>query len=380
MKKILLSFVTALTLAAVICLSVGVSVFASHPPFEASAGVFTPGDVLGDVLYSDITAYINGHVVPTSITDGTTMVVAEDLRNYGFDVVWDGEARALRISPNSALPFSPMQVERSDMPVGAFKMHFVYTDIKTYLSGEIVESIAVDGQTLIDFELLSRYGSLGWNGDTRELHLTVESNNEEPVNEQSGTQAEQVPEEPQEESTTAETGNAARDADGVPTERREYWEAGGPLVNQGRGGLTIRWSRILNDALRHYNPYMDLRIFARNVGQFRDNPSFNVVAIRNSDIIGVARDAFIYMGDGPDFIDIYVFEHVNGQIVSFAEAEKVFETIGLLHSGSNLTEWEYLTMHQWTIFAIIYYNIDTDQSLVIIQDAILARFAPSFFE
>jgi hypothetical protein len=161
MKKRFLSLVMALVIAVALV-----------PAVTATANAV--GDVLGDVLYSDILAFINGHAIPTSITDGKTMVVAEDLRNYGFDVVWDSEAWALRIEPNADAPFSPMKVERSDMPVGTFKMHFFYTNIKTYLSGEQVESIAVDGETLIDFEILERYGSIAWNGEAREIRLTVD--------------------------------------------------------------------------------------------------------------------------------------------------------------------------------------------------------------
>ena len=37
------------------------------------------GDPLGDVLYSDIMAYIDNNAIPTSIKTGMTMVVVEDL-------------------------------------------------------------------------------------------------------------------------------------------------------------------------------------------------------------------------------------------------------------------------------------------------------------
>jgi len=131
------------------------------------------GDPLGDVLYSDITAYINGSAIPTSIKSGTTMVVVEDLANYGFDVSWDGKAKSLRVELNAGKKVTPLKVEKNTKPVGTFKCKYVYTDIKTYLSGQLVESFAINGVTLIDFELLAKYGSLAWDGKARTIKLTT---------------------------------------------------------------------------------------------------------------------------------------------------------------------------------------------------------------
>jgi hypothetical protein len=141
----------------------------------------SPGDILGDVLHSDIVAYINGHAIPTSIKDGTTMVVVEDLRNYGFDVTWCSEEWALFIEPSKAPEFDPLTVEASNMPVGTFKMHYVYTTIRTFLSGEPIDSFAIDGQTLIDFELLAQYGDIEWDGEARALRLTLAQQELNPV-------------------------------------------------------------------------------------------------------------------------------------------------------------------------------------------------------
>jgi hypothetical protein len=139
----------------------------------ATTGGYSPGSVLGDILHSDIVAYINGHAIPTSIGDGMTLVAAEDLRNYGFDVNWNGATRSLHIERNASLPFSPLPVQTSTQPVGTFKQHYFHTDIRTYISGVLVESFAVEGETLLNFELLARYGNLTWDGAARALRLTL---------------------------------------------------------------------------------------------------------------------------------------------------------------------------------------------------------------
>lgn len=131
------------------------------------------GDPLGDIVYSDITAYINGQAIPTSIKNGMTMVVVEDLANYGFDVAWNGKDRILKVEPNTSKKITPLKTEKNTKPVGTFKCKYVYTDIKTYLSGKLVESFAISGVTLIDFELLANYGTLKWDGKTRTISLTT---------------------------------------------------------------------------------------------------------------------------------------------------------------------------------------------------------------
>ena len=133
------------------------------------------GDPLGDVLYSDIVVYINGRPIPSSISDNKTLVIAEDLANYGFDVKWDGTERTLKIGRNKNKPFNPLPVEK--MPAGKksgdFKCKYVYTDVKTYLDGELVGSYAIGGRTLIDVELLAKPGGVYWYGKERKLLVEI---------------------------------------------------------------------------------------------------------------------------------------------------------------------------------------------------------------
>jgi hypothetical protein len=160
MKRKILSFILIFAM----CVSLGVPVFAVKV-----------GDTIGDVLYSDITAYINGSAIPTSVIQGKTLVVVEDLAKYGFDVKWDGAAKTLKVTPNEKRKIEPIAVTKDTKnKPGTIKTKYLYTDIKTYLSGDIVESYAISGVTLIDFELLSRYGKLNWNGQTREIHVVID--------------------------------------------------------------------------------------------------------------------------------------------------------------------------------------------------------------
>jgi len=159
MKKKLISLILAL----VIVLSI----------FNFPAAALKTGDPLGNVLYSDIVAYIHGYAIPTSVINGKTLVAVEDLASYGFDVRWNSAARSLKVEPNENKPVSPLYVEKNYRPAGSVKCKYLYTDIKTYLSGELVESYAINGVTLIDFELLAKYGKIYWNGSAKELRFTI---------------------------------------------------------------------------------------------------------------------------------------------------------------------------------------------------------------
>lgn len=65
------------------------------PALPASAA--GTGQVVDWALYTDITAQINGHPLRSYNVNGSTAVVAEDLQGYGFQVLWDGEARTLSV-------------------------------------------------------------------------------------------------------------------------------------------------------------------------------------------------------------------------------------------------------------------------------------------
>jgi len=136
------------------------------------------GDKLGSVLYSNITAYIDGQAIPTSNINNRTMVVVEDLANYGFKVKWDCKERTLKVELNKNKKFKPLEIEK-DMTVksGDYKCDYFYTDIKTYLSGEEVESYNINGRTFINFELLKKYGKVTWDGKARELRLVTDCKN-----------------------------------------------------------------------------------------------------------------------------------------------------------------------------------------------------------
>ena len=64
-----------------------------------------------EAQYTDIDTYINHYPINAYGIDGKLAVVAEDLRDYGFNVDWDEDAWALHISRNDSIS----QLTRKDI-------------------------------------------------------------------------------------------------------------------------------------------------------------------------------------------------------------------------------------------------------------------------
>lgn len=149
------------------------------PALPASAA--GTGQVVDWALYTDITAQINGHSLRSYNVNGSTAVVAEDLRGYGFQVLWDGEARTLSVeramdgAGSPALPVSwpDYTPPALTQPVGTRAQPILSTDIETYVAGQYVSSCNIDGETLIWFSDLAPYGAVTFDEDSRTAQLTL---------------------------------------------------------------------------------------------------------------------------------------------------------------------------------------------------------------
>lgn len=135
------------------------------------------GEVINHTVYTDIVAKINGCDIPSYNINGYTAVAAEDLRDYGFEVIWDGNARTLSVLRN----FEKLQVtshyeapEISYGMVGKRAYNVLRTDIQTYVNGNLVTGHNIDGKTIIYFNDLAVFGGVSYDNDKRILSLEME--------------------------------------------------------------------------------------------------------------------------------------------------------------------------------------------------------------
>lgn len=159
MKRIMLTLITLLLLSALI----------------QPASALKIGDAVGQVLYTDIVAKIDGHPIRAYNVAGHMCVVAEELRAYGFDVTWFGDERLLTVDPSKTVnpaAFPEYVPEPPKGQIGAPAFPILYTDIVTYVDGRPVESYNIDGQTVIYFQDLRKCGFVHYDNAVRTTSFT----------------------------------------------------------------------------------------------------------------------------------------------------------------------------------------------------------------
>ncbi len=141
-----------------------------------TVGAARVGDVVGYAQPTDIVASINGYQLESYNVNGYTYICVEDLRYYGFDVVYDDYTRTLSVARNNYVSqIDPQNTNPKFWQIGSnnTRKKILYTDIKTYVDGYYVSSSNINGQTIISFNELSRFGAVSYDDSRREISLTV---------------------------------------------------------------------------------------------------------------------------------------------------------------------------------------------------------------
>ncbi|MEK8130130.1 hypothetical protein WMW72_19680 [Paenibacillus filicis] len=143
----------------------------NHCPAEASS----VGDQVGEVVSTDIAAYVNGKLLPSMNIAGETAIAAEDLRESGFDVAWSPRARTIRIDPKAAGELAAVeQAPRPDpnrLPNGTHLKDVLYTDIQAYYGDTPLRSFNIDGRTAIVLNDLDAFGTVVWSEAERTIRF-----------------------------------------------------------------------------------------------------------------------------------------------------------------------------------------------------------------
>ncbi|MEI7026942.1 hypothetical protein [Paenibacillus sp. y28] len=134
------------------------------------------GDDIGDVLATDIKAYVNGAPIRSMNIDGYTAIVAEDLRQYGFDVVWTAADRKVAIYNRPAKQMeTPEALPDTKQPVGTKTGDVLYTNLKAYYGSKQIPSYNIGGQTAIRLNDLEDAGIVKWDAQARTISFTSEA-------------------------------------------------------------------------------------------------------------------------------------------------------------------------------------------------------------
>lgn len=132
----------------------------------------------GDYYYTDIKTYVRDQMINSYNIGGKTVIIAEDLRNYGFNVVWDGTNRTLTIADaNGAI--TPNATAQATGPIGAVAGSYYHTDIVTYFNSVAIESYNLGGVTVIVATDLRQFGyNVEWDGANRKVYINPQDGSE----------------------------------------------------------------------------------------------------------------------------------------------------------------------------------------------------------
>lgn len=137
------------------------------------------GEIAGQVLATDITAYINGYPIPTYNIGGKLSVIVSDLRQYGFTTVYNDATRTSSVSlPNqieAKSTITPLAVTKSAAAVGSFVMNVYKSDITVQVNGKTVPGFNVGGKMAMYFSDLAAFGTCAYDNDSRVSTLTIDT-------------------------------------------------------------------------------------------------------------------------------------------------------------------------------------------------------------
>ena len=120
-------------------------------------------EIIGEVVSSDIAMFIDRKPIKSYNVNGSTYILASDLRGYGFFVVWNESERTVNITRGSEKDYFLMSQDeinilKSEIITGQ-KLYDLYsTDIKVYINGNLIEAAALSGATLVKFRDLEVFG------------------------------------------------------------------------------------------------------------------------------------------------------------------------------------------------------------------------------
>ena len=131
-------------------------------------------EVIGQVLSTDIRAYINGAEIPAYNIDGKLAIIVSDLNNYGFKTHYNNDLRKTTVTRNySASKFTSVPSKASGLPIGARVMDVYKSDIVVELDGRLVQAFNVDNRMAIYFTELREYGSYAYDNNSRTSSLIL---------------------------------------------------------------------------------------------------------------------------------------------------------------------------------------------------------------
>lgn len=128
-------------------------------------------------IHTDIRVFINGFEIPCCSFNDQILIKADDLKGYGFDVIWYENNRTLKISRNDEYyDVNPVQIPPKGIS-GDYYAPAIHTDISIKrvalaTASKTLKSYCINNEMFIRPEDLTTKGiSYEYNNDDRALYI-----------------------------------------------------------------------------------------------------------------------------------------------------------------------------------------------------------------
>lgn len=149
---------------------------------EALNNGFGRADYLNSTIFStDIRTFINGTEIPCYYFLGkekALLLIAEELRGYGFDTTYSAAENTLYISNNSKKIFTP--IEREEEKQSGLEKYKIYMKSKPRVilktmqgDVELKTVYSLNGLCMISVDELAKNYAYLWDNDTRSANITL---------------------------------------------------------------------------------------------------------------------------------------------------------------------------------------------------------------
>ena len=115
----------------------------------STAAFAKSGDIAGEYYSTDIITSLNGYEIDAINIGGQTLISAEDMQYYSFEVIWNAAERLLSVEKTlHAANGIPPAVEHSALPSGTPIGNYFETDIVTTLDSLPITAYNIGGPLL----------------------------------------------------------------------------------------------------------------------------------------------------------------------------------------------------------------------------------------
>lgn len=128
--------------------------------------------VAGKYYSTDIRTYLNGVEIDSININGQTLISAEDMEYYSFEVKWYEKERLLDVHRTQDASEPPPAIKNRVQKPGKVLGNYYYTDIVTQLDGKPITAYNIGGRTYMHAEQMRDWGyTVDWNEAARTLSI-----------------------------------------------------------------------------------------------------------------------------------------------------------------------------------------------------------------